>query len=291
MPVARISPQYGSSPRLMIDPMMAMVPRKISSQPMEVATTSSVGPGHAKTPMPTKTSTTPSTTDHVRSEPSTGTLNIVSAPRTINKVPTKATRPSTVHSLKTMTPPARILTRPVSRRTHHPLITATIWARVHVLVWSIGLVTIMAFSSSRGSTRLLVCSELVDDRLGEHRVEDGVLRLLDGRVGVVDEVRRVGRRVVGFALRRLEVVLLLLRVDLVAHACDVLIPRATDLGPPGRDLGLAGVQRLAQRLGVLVRRLAGRVHVALEIGASLLVGRSRTVLQFLGPSRQLAELI
>jgi hypothetical protein len=73
--------------------------------------------GQAKTPIPTKISTTPITIDAVPSEPSTGMLDIVNKPRTTSSVPTKTTSWSTVQSTEMMMPPATTLNSPVNSST------------------------------------------------------------------------------------------------------------------------------------------------------------------------------
>src|SRR4051812_37023390 len=118
MPKASMTPQYGITPRPLMEPAIVTIPLSSTYQPMKKAITSNVGPGQTHTASPTTASISPKATDQPRTAPSRGTLNIVKTPLNTNSAPTNAARSPMLQSVKRMMPPATTLTMPVKNNTH-----------------------------------------------------------------------------------------------------------------------------------------------------------------------------
>ena len=96
----------------------------------------------------------------------------------------------------------------------------------------------------------------------ERCVEHGVFGFLDRRVGVIDLERRIGFGVVRPGLGPVEVDLGLLGIDVLADRGDVLVPCPLNVVPPVRDVPLACLGRLARAASLGLGRRASVVDLS-----------------------------
>jgi hypothetical protein len=95
----------------------------------------------------------------------------------------------------------------------------------------------------------------------------------------------------GGALGGLDVVGCSALVDAVAGSSQVLVPRASDIAPPGRDLLVGVVDALGELVGVGLGRVAGLFDVELEVVLRLLRCGRRSVLELVGPGGEHAQIL
>jgi hypothetical protein len=87
----------------------------------------------------------------------------------------------------------------------------------------------------------------------------------------------------------MDIVLSLLRFDLLSDLRDMLVPRALHIAPRGRDLVLACVHRLAELLRLGLSRLVHGRDVLFKVPLALALRVCGAALGLLGPSRKLPQ--
>src|SRR3954451_11481947 len=122
-------------------------------------------------------------------------------------------------------------------------------------------------------------------------LEDGVLGLLDRRVGEVDGIGGVRLGVLGVGLRAIRGVPRLARVAPLARPREVVVPGALDIvGPRVGPVG-GGRRPGAELVRGLLCAVAGLLDRLLQLVARLCLRGGGAVLGLLGPDRETCEIV